>query len=337
MKKYFVLVILIALFLTACGQTPKEPASQASPSPSPKPSEVSPTQVVSEVLKGVSLSPRSMEAADFTDFFKRAMEVGSVVTWAGDWNELIADNGGPKVVAGLAANYGYIPIIELSFHSNGELIRPLDEAVRQQYKDSAASFAEKYQPAYFGLGIEVNSVYQKAAADFETFVGLYNETYTAIKEKSPKTKVFTVFQLEEMKGYTFWSTGPADPAKAQWFLLDKFQADIIAFTTYPGLVYKDPSGIPDDYYLEIASHTSKPVAFTEIGWHSKDSPLGWESSEEEQSRFVERFFALTRKLDRKILIWSFLYDQNTFEPFNSMGLLRGDSTPRPVWNTWIGK
>jgi hypothetical protein len=333
MKRYFVLLILIALFFSGCRQVIEEP-----PPVTEEPSiETPPDRGTPTVLKGVSFSPRSPTAADFTDFFQRATEAGDAITWAGDWNELAADTGGPKVVTGLAANYGYIPIIEATFHSNGKSIRPLDDEVRRHYKDIAVAYAEKYQPAYLGLGIEVNAVYRESPADFEVFVELYNETYRLIKEKSPETKVFTVFQLEEMKGHTYWSTAPADPAKAQWSLPDKFQADIVAFTTYPGLAYKDPSEIPDDYYLEIASHTSKPVAFTEIGWHSTDFPPGWESSEEEQARFVERFFALTEKLDRTILIWSFLYDPNAVEPFNSMGLLRADGIPTPAWDTWTGE
>ncbi|MBU0461016.1 MAG: hypothetical protein KJ574_00360 [Nanoarchaeota archaeon] len=38
-------------------------------------------------LKGVSLSPRSFEGEDFTDFFTEAKEAGDVVLWAGDWKE----------------------------------------------------------------------------------------------------------------------------------------------------------------------------------------------------------------------------------------------------------
>ena len=48
-------------------------------------------------LRGVSLSPRSFEAADLTGFFEKAKQAGQVVSWAGHWNELGgAGDGGPS-------------------------------------------------------------------------------------------------------------------------------------------------------------------------------------------------------------------------------------------------
>ncbi len=130
--------------------------------------------------------------------------------------------------------------------------------------------------------------------------------------------------------------GENNPNKAQWHLLDKFsKSDIIAFTTYPGLIYKNPSDIPLDYYTEIKSQTSKSIAFTEIGWHSSDIPAGWESSEAEQAEFVSKFFQLTAGLDREMVIWSFLYDQATIEPFASMGLRQNDGAARLSWEEWL--
>ena len=131
--------------------------------------------------------------------------------------------------------------------------------------------------------------------------------------------------------------GTNDTTKAQWSLLERFpQSDIIAFTTYPGLIYKNPSEIPADYYTEIKSHTTKPVAFTEIGWHSEASPTGWESSDAEQAEFVRTFFDRTKNLDKELTIWSFMYDQNIIEPFSSMGLRRrSDGTSKPAWDDWV--
>jgi hypothetical protein len=137
-----------------------------------------------------------------------------------------------------------------------------------------------------------------------------------------------------MKGYTMWSNEPAKPDKEQWFLLEKFKTDICAFTTYPCLIFKDPSEIPRDYYTEISNYTTKPIAFTEIGWHSEASPLGWESSEAEQAEFIETFHSITKDMNVEITIWSFLYDQKTIEPFRSMGLLHEDGTARPALDSW---
>jgi len=293
---------------------------------------------VTGILKGVSLSPKSFQSNDFTDFFVRARQVGNAVSWAGDWNELSKENNGAKVVTELSSTYGYIPVVEVQFfkQSDGKLLRALDNATKQSYKNNVVAFVEKYKPKYIGLGIEVNVLYEKSPSDFDEFVSFYSEVYDAIKSVSPNTKVFTVFQLEKMKGMNGGLFGGVNnQSKAEWFLIDKFKSDIVAFTTYPGLIYKNPSEIPQDYYSEIKSHTNKPVAFTEIGWHSATSPTGWESNESEQAAFVVKFFNLTRGLNKEIEIWSFLYDQSVQEPFNSMGLYYSDGKTKLAWNKWV--
>ena len=284
------------------------------------------------ILKGVSLSPRSSSAEDFAGFFQEAVQAGDIVMWAGDWNELSIDQGSPKVVMGLASTYGYIPLIEVTIHSNGKLIRPLNADNLQIYRSRVLAFTDDYKPRYLGLGIEINSLYVKSPTDFERFVLFYDEVYDTVKKVSPDTQVFTVFQLELMKGLSMWGI---EENEAHWDLIDRFKSDLVAFTTYPGLFYLDPSSIPVDHYTEIRAYTTKPIAFTEIGWHSEASPKGWESSEQEQAEFVDTFFRLTNGLDMKIEIWSFMYDPVTIEPFRSMGLRRGDGTARPVWNAWL--
>jgi hypothetical protein len=291
------------------------------------------------LLKGVSLSPKSFQPADFTDFLNRASQAGTVVSWASDWSELGDDKGAPRTVMELASRYHYVPALEAQFFlpSNGRVLRPLDEATKKSYKNAAVGFAKRYAPPYLALGIEVNVLYEKSPADFDTFVPFYAEMYDVVKAVSPNTKVFTVFQLEEMKGLNGGLFGGVnDPAKAQWQLLEKFpKLDMVGFTTYPALIYKDPAIIPADYYVEIKAHTSRPIAFTEVGWHSAASPAGWESSEAEQAHFVARFFSLTGGLDLEMAIWSFMYDQKVPEPFNSMGLRKGDGSARAAWNEWV--
>jgi len=90
-----------------------------------------------------------------------------------------------------------------------------------------------------------------------------------------------------------------------------------------------------NYYTEIKSHTAKPIAFTEIGWHTDASPTGWESSDTEQAEFVVTFFTLTKDLNKELTIWSFMYDQDIFELFKSMGLRRRDGTAKPAWDEWL--
>ncbi len=289
--------------------------------------------------KGVSLSPKSFASGDFQEFFAKAKEAGSVVTWAGDWLELEkTDGGGPAVVAGLAKVYGYAPVIQAQAFeaSTGKLLRPLDQATQTRYRESLVAFVRKHRPPFVGIGVEVNVLAEKSPRDFETFVALFAATAKAVKEASPATKVFTSFQLERLKGLRGGLFGGKnDETKDDWALLRKFpDADLVAFTTYPGIIYKDPEDIPDDYYSSIAGKTTKPVAFTEIGWPAATPAKSWESDPEEQARFVRRFRELSAALRPVLAVWSFLYNQAIPQPFTSMGLIAADGTERPAFAAW---
>ncbi len=323
-------VLAIALFaILAAGCA----GSEGSGTPAPKPA-TGPGEANALHTKGVTLTPRSFSQADFSDFLSKAKEAGGVVGWAGDWDELAKSDGGPAVVAGLAERYNYTPVIELQFfdQKNGSLLRPLDNATKERYRSEAVAFAAEHKPPYLGLGIEVNTLYERSPEDFDGFASFFSDVYDSVKAVSPETKVFTVFQLERMEGLgggLYGSNG-----SEEWQLLDRFpKSDIVAFTTYPGLFYKDPSDIPSGYYQAIRSHTSKPIAFTEVGWHSAASPAGWESSESEQASFAEKF--LNQSGSPRFEIWSFLYDQNASEPFSSMGLYGGDGKAKEAWQRWV--
>lgn len=282
-------------------------------------------------LKGVSASPKSFEGEDFPNFLQKVGDTQDVLLWAGDWME-IPEGGAPKTFTGLAEEYGYTPLIEVGHYiqESGELFRPLED-YSQVYLESTIDFVDTYKPAYFGIGVEINIFAEKNPEAFEEFVPFYNQVYYAIKEASPNTKVFTVFQLEAMKGLEMWEIEGYSP---QWDMIDRFKHDIVAFTTYPGLFYRDVSDIPSDHYTEILSHVSKPIAFTEIGWHSAASPEGWESSESEQAEFINEFFDQTEDMNVEVAVWSFMYDPDIFEPFNSMGLISNEDHERLAWDIW---
>lgn len=288
---------------------------------------------VDKPLRGVSFSPQSFQSEDFQEFLDRIGETQDLVLWAGDWIE-IDQNKAPIIVTGLADQYGVIPIIEVGHYiqESGELFRSFTDETKQIYRESTLDFIRTYQPVYFGMGVEINIFAEKNPQAFEEFIPFYNELYDAIKGISPQTKVFTVFQLENINGLGFWEISEAVP---HWEMMDRFKLDLAAFTTYPGLVYRDVTNIPVDYYTEIREHTSLPIAFMEIGWHSAASPAGWESSQEEQTEFIRTFFNLTQDLPVEVAVWSFMYDIGTFEPFNSMGLIDHRGNEKTAWEEWV--
>lgn len=320
MKKFLVGMILIVLLQASCTAEIDEVG-------------VRPPDKTNGPLKGVSLSPRSFEGQDFQTFMERVDETQDVLMWAGDWIDL-SKEGASATVSNLTDQYAYIPIIEVGHYSqdSGELLRPFNEGNRQIYIESTLDFITEHKPAYFGMGVEINVFAEKNPGAFEEFVPFYNDLYEKIKEISPETKVFSVFQLEKMKGLTMWELEKSQP---HWDMIDRFKMDLVAFTTYPGLFYRDVSDIPDDHYSEIQAHTSKPIGFTEIGWHSAPSPAGWESSQEEQAAFINRLYDLTETLDVEVMVWSFMYDLEVFEPFDTMGLIDRDGYEKMGWDVWI--
>lgn len=349
------LVLLLGLTLACQGAaTMPEPESTAPSTASTLAQQPSPTATAvpstatqpplpsEETLYGVSLSPRSYQQEDFLDFFGLAQQAGGVVRWAGDWAELGKAGGGAEAVAGLAGQFNYVPVFEANVFSQSptELLRPLTDEQVEEYVRLAREFAEKERPRYLGLGIEVNILYEEMPEEFDRLVVLFGRAAQAVKEVSPETQVYVTFQLERMHGLAggLWG-GVNDPAEARWELVDRFpQADLIAFTTYPGLNYRHPDDVPPTHYTEILEHVGgRPVAFTEVGWHSGEIFEGWDSTEAEQAAFVARFLELVEPLSPSLALWAFMFDftgESLSLPFRSMALMRDDNTPRPAFLEW---
>lgn len=290
-------------------------------------------------LIGVGLSPRSAQPYDIIDFFKIAKGAGNTLVWTGDWKEFEYARGFPTLLVEQCYLNGLTAVIEVTAFnpSGGKLLRSLDEKTQQKYVAGAADFASRYQPRYLGLGADSDALYTRSPADFDKFVKLFDRTYDAVKAVSPSTKIFTSFQLENMKGLNGGLRGGAnDPSKNLWSLLAKFpRADLIAFHTYPGMVYQTPAELPADYFTGIKAYTTKPLAICGTGWQSAEGVSGWPGSEALQAEYVQVFFSHSGDLNTEFSVWSYLYDPVAMaEPFRSMGLLRTDGSPRPAWHVW---
>ncbi len=289
-----------------------------------------------EFQKGATFSPAAYNSSGILAFFSKAPEAGQVLEWAGDWEDL-GSNGAAASISQLASQYGMQMMVAVQFfqQSTGELIRPLNSMNEQTYLTLTKNFVQQYKPAFLGVGIEVNILYEKDRTSFQEFVSPYCRVYDEAKSVSPGTMVFTIFQLERMNGLDGGLYGGTnDPNNTEWQLLSLFKTDVAAFTTYPGLIYQNPSDVPSDYYSQLALHVNESVGFTEVGWHAGDVPGGWGSSEREQANFVSTFFTLTAGLTKTFVMWSFLYDQSAAVPFNTMGLFYTNGTAKLAWQTW---
>ena len=343
-----VILLLALLAALACGgPTPTASTPQSTASRQPP--------AIHHPQFGVAgLIPRNFpnsSAADWINLYETLPETGALLGTYTDWTDSPEKAGQiPDVVSTvfeLASRYHFTPVIALGFFHdmpNGNLEASLDladPADRALFKQTAAAVAERYRPPYLALGNEVNRYHEFYTTDFENYVTLYAETYDAVKAISPDSSVFPIFQLETLKGNGYL-LGNSETRQPQWEILDRFgdRLDLAAFTTYPFLDYQSPTAIPDEYYAEIAAHTSKLIAFTEIGWPSAplitapDAPYG--GSEEEQAEFVRRFFELTSENALALVLWSFPHDLGPggHPTFNSVSLRQNDGTPKRALAVW---
>lgn len=285
-------------------------------------------------LIGVSLSPQTYDAAGFTAFLPLTTQAGNALSWAGDWKELEKTDGAPWVTMELAKQKNLTPIIVIGTET--VMDDPTEEA---RLENTVVHFVQSKQPPFLVVGVEHNAKEKAPSPAFKRYIARFARVARAVKQASPSTKVMPAFQYEWLLGRQGGLFGGKDnETNNQWALLSSFpDADLIAFTTYPNLAFHNPEDIPEDYYAQIKKHTDKPVAFIETGWHTSELAQGWDSSDDEQARFIPIFFRLTDPLSPRIRLWSFLFDQKIKTPFNTMGLKKGTGEARPSWDAWIGQ
>lgn len=206
-----------------------------------------------------------------------------------------------------------------------------DRQWRRRWLEHVTQVAREFQPAYFSLGNEIDSFYhydENKKRDFENYVSLVAESYDAIKQVAPRTKVMVIFRYEEMVAkHGFDLIRKFDPAKL----------DLYGFTTYPDLQkYARPADIPAHYYQPIRERVgNKPVAFTEIGWAT---PPGDSRGQENQADFLRWFLNETRDLNVEMVYWILLHDLAPAEKraarSSYLGLIDYYGRPKKAWGLW---
>jgi hypothetical protein len=215
-----------------------------------------------------------------------------------------------------------------------------DTRVRAAFISYAKYLALNYKPAYMALGVEVNMFFNRRGdAAFRNFQSLYFEAYDAVKEVSPGTLVFPTFQYEDLLGLL-----AGERRQPAWTLVTRFEPklDMVAFSSFPGFAYEEPSDLPADYYRQIKQRTERPVAFVSLGWSSAvrraESMIEAEGA---QAAFVERILDEAEALDARLVVWYLARDPTVtpdagFLPLAATGLHRPDGQPKAAWWAWRG-
>lgn len=315
-------------------------------------------RVHQDLLLGVTLSPRGhtlgSTSQDFIDHYSMHEPWGSIIAFHSPWRDSVASAGQmpTTALAGVAAaqTYGITPAIglgwtdgdgtpDLTSQSDPVTNSWLNVETRSEFVSMVTNFATTYEPPYLFLGNETNSYWLICTpTEWNAWISVFEECYTAIKNVSPDTMVYTVFVYEKLKGLG-QNAGWSDPSHMS--LLDDHVSsgliDAIGFTTYPYLEYDMLGDVPSDYYDDISTYWTGPVIFTEIGWLS--APSGsYPGDLTEQAAFVAAFLNQVSNLDVEYATWLFLHDwdqQATVPSVAGIGFRNNTGTViRPVDAAW---
>lgn len=319
---------------------------------------------------GIGLSPRTFDAPGFLDAFDEARHVASIglvqvpLAWdllhgvtdcrtylkSYDW--LVVPHGPDGT--DLFSRHGLKRAFWLNFldpnQPSGLNLTDYSGAasftnpeLADAYVNECIWFADHFVPDYLAIATELDSYLSSCpagerAALFQTLV----RVVSAIKARHPATVVFVYFQYENVMAQNLWTTIQPFADMSQLY----------AFSSYPSLPLNGPdtgftaSTLPDDYYAPIRARlgASHPAAFVELGHPAAPSTFFSAGSEQEQSAFIDRFFAILPE-NTSLAVWTYLHDpgflsmvypSEVADYFGSIGMLRlapVDSRP-PSWQQW---
>ena len=212
-----------------------------------------------------------------------------------------------------------------------------NENIRAAFLAYAVYIARNYQPAYLALGVEINMMYERAPAQYEAFLSLYDETYRAVKGNSPQTKVFPTWQLEDLEG----SFGEVHPPR--WELIDQMASrmDVLAISTYPFLGdARSAADIRADYYSQLGTHWDGEIIIAETAYPS--APVEGRlnvGTESDQAAYLRRLLAEADGLGFSHVFWFAALDPafagtGATSVFKDIGLRRADGSNKAAWELW---
>jgi hypothetical protein len=309
---------------------------------------------------GVSSLPRELNADAYADAFDLAGDAGEMVLIrrAPPWAEFLpggtistdtADTTAAEIEAVQANDLDLFFAIDPTDPATGRdrlasLPQELegrgfeDTDVRSAFLSYAEYVAINYEPAYLALAVEINLYIARDESRIESFASLYAETYDRLKEVAPDTQITVTLQYEDLQSLL----PTEDRHFADWGLLERFDEwmDVVALSTYPGLVFSRTEDIPANYYSQLQGFTEKSIVIADTGFPSAPSPTSSTGSPEEQTSFLERIVGEAQDMQMPFVIWLAAWDPayaegTAFDSFRYVGLLQSDGTEKPAWSAWM--
>ncbi|MEK6971110.1 MAG: hypothetical protein AABW68_05520 [archaeon] len=276
---------------------------------------------------------------DWQSLFESLPEYGELFGVYSGWNDTPKE-GIPEQIRTayeLKKQSGIEPLIAIGIEPDSLTQEEADHYFvthRDAFIETARKIAQTYQPKYLALGVEINRFYEKSPVGFDAFVETYTLAHEAIKQQSPNTKIFPIFQWDYLRGKATLSGKTHSPNME---LRQRFSGkmDAIGYTAYPFLEYTHPNEISDAYFSEM-TFEGLPILITETGWPSQPV-ASIQGSEEGQTDYLTRLVERTKLLEMEGLIWVFPHASKIPAGgglFDEISMKKNDGTPKQVWNEW---
>lgn len=225
--------------------------------------------------------------------------------------------------------------------------------VRHAFTNFTLWIVRQFHPRYLGLASEINTYMDAHPEDVANFVSLYHEVYARVKAEAPETQVFVTFQWEDLNNLMPTASEGRQPYQTNWDQVELFEPhlDLYVISSYPFVVFKSGSQIPEKYYTPLLARTAKPLGVAEGGYTSR--PVGpFAGTLQDQ---VDYLSAIHGQIGERLIFWVYLLlndfnldsyaeamrklgfnEENihTLGMFASVGLREFDGTPKPAMFLW---
>lgn len=222
----------------------------------------------------------------------------------------------------------------------GRTIR--EAAIRALHEEWVGRIATRVRPEWFGLASEINTLAARGDPGLYAEVkDLVNTLAPQVRQRSPGSRVFVSFQVDEANG----ANGRIDPIIDHLALIDDFDIDALGLSSYPGFFFDTPADVPDDYLARFDAATDLPLLMVEGGWSSCTVAWG-NGSPARQADFLQRYAELLDGVHAQAWVMLTFTDLDidalglppdrarTLANFACMGVLDAQLRRKPAYEVW---
>jgi len=227
-----------------------------------------------------------------------------------------------------------------------------DPEVVTAFINHAVNTVEFFRPDYLAIGIEVNLLAELAPDQWDAYLSLHRQAWSALRERYPSLPVFvSVTAHDVLTGIT-----QSDPERQAAALADILPfTDLLGISFYPFLSELGTDPLPEDFMARIDALTRKPIAVTETGFPAQFQQLSitvgdgafeleLAGSQAGQAQFIERTLAAAERFDFRFVVnfiaqdYDLLCDDIQCSDFDRLwrdtGLWDEQGAARPALEIW---